>query len=567
MAAKPITLWLALGLAGCASGARENGKAADSAGDTQADGDTGDTGETGDTDRETAETGCVASDEVCDGADNDCDGEVDEGVTVSWYSDADGDGYGVGDVQVGCEVPAGGAVSAGDCDDADASVHPDATEHCADGRDDDCDGATDETCTGCTTTVPGTWPTVQSAIDAAMDGDTVCVAAGTYVENLDFGGRNLTVLGVDGADATVLDGSADWELLLPTVTFQSGEDAEAVLDGFTVTGGTTMGQGGGIRILDSSPTLRNLVVTGNSAWDYAEAGGGGGIYARGGAPTLSGVRVEENYGESGTEDDYRGLGGGIMLDGADGLLENVTVSGNWAGAGGGLYLRDSDATFTHVRVSDNPCWQDGGCGIVVDGGAPSFTYLLVDGNYDGSYWRNPSGAGIRVSDGNPAFSHAVVRDNRTDGQGGALWLSGGTVTLSDTILAGNDGGDADEVLVTGGAVSASWTTVYSATSTAWVGEDDPTGSDGNLSADPIWYDTVGHLDAASPLIGAGDPADPNPDGSPGDPGIFGGSGADGWDLDRDGYASWWLPGPYDPATSPGLDCDDGDAAVYPGAGC
>lgn len=564
MAAKPITLWLALGLAGCATGARESGKAADSEGDTQADGDTGDTD---DTDRETAETGCVAYEEVCDGADNDCDGEVDEGVTVAWYSDADGDGYGAGDVQVGCEVPAGGAATAGDCDDADGTVHPDATEHCADGRDDDCDGATDETCTGCTTTVPGSWPTVQSAIDAASDGDTVCVATGTYVENLDFGGRNLTVLGVDGTDTTILDGSADWELLLPTVTFQSGEGADAVLDGFTVTGGTTTGQGGGIRILDSSPTLRNLVVTGNSAWDYAEAGGGGGIYARGGAPTLSGVRVEENYGESGTEDDYRGLGGGIMLDGADGLLENVTVSGNWAGDGGGLYLRDSGATFTHVRVSDNPCWQDGGCGIVIDGGAPSFMYLLVDGNYDGSYWRNPSGAGIRVSAGNPTFSHAVVRDNRTDGEGGALWVSGGTVTLSDTILAGNDGGDADEVLVNGGAVSATWTNVYSTTSTAWVGQDDPTGSDGNLSVDPTWYDTTGHLDAASPLVGGGDPADPNPDGSPGDPGIFGGSGADGWDLDGDGYASWWLPGPYDPATSPGLDCDDGDAAVYPGAGC
>lgn len=64
MAAKPVTLWLALGLAGCATGARESGKAADSEGDTQADGDTGDTD---DTDRETAETGCVAYEEVCAG--------------------------------------------------------------------------------------------------------------------------------------------------------------------------------------------------------------------------------------------------------------------------------------------------------------------------------------------------------------------------------------------------------------------------------------------------------------------------------------------------------------------
>ena len=47
----------------------------------------------------------------------------------------------------------------------------------------------------------------------------------------------------------------------------------------------------------------------------------------------------------------------------------------------------------------------------------------------------------------------------------------------------------------------------------------------------------------------------------------GGPGADEWDRDGDGYFSWWLPGAYDPATSPGLDCDDADATVYPGAGC
>jgi len=68
-------------------------------------------------------------------------------------------------------------------------------------------------------------------------------------------------------------------------------------------------------------------------------------------------------------------------------------------------------------------------------------------------------------------------------------------------------------------------------------------------------------------VDAGDPALHDPDGSPSDIGAFGGTDASNWDLDRDAWPSWWLPGDYDPITSPWKDCDDQDAAVYPGSGC
>jgi hypothetical protein len=80
--------------------------------------------------------------EVCNGRDDDGDGRVDEGVLVSGWVDADGDGAG-GEESAweACVAPAGAVTKGGDCDDADPAVFPDAVESCATPGDDDCDGA------------------------------------------------------------------------------------------------------------------------------------------------------------------------------------------------------------------------------------------------------------------------------------------------------------------------------------------------------------------------------------------------------------------------------------------
>jgi hypothetical protein len=75
--------------------------------------------------------------EVCDGADQDCDGATDEDAAPS-YEDLDGDGFGGAPTSCGA-----GVATAGDCDDTDADVHPEATEACG-GGDDDCDGLVDD---------------------------------------------------------------------------------------------------------------------------------------------------------------------------------------------------------------------------------------------------------------------------------------------------------------------------------------------------------------------------------------------------------------------------------------
>ncbi len=105
-------------------------------------------------------TGKAATAETCNGVDDDCDGQTDEVDAIgctAWYFDADGDDFGAAASQCQCgpgiKLPGGGftAAKSGDCDDADPLAYPNAVEVC-NGKDDDCDGKTDEAAAeGCTT--------------------------------------------------------------------------------------------------------------------------------------------------------------------------------------------------------------------------------------------------------------------------------------------------------------------------------------------------------------------------------------------------------------------------------
>ena len=101
--------------------------------------------------------------------------------------DGDGDGF---------TAPA-------DCDDTEPTVNPDGDELLApcDGLDNDCDGNIDDG-----RRVPTDYALPSEAVAAASGGDIVCVQPGTYVDNVDFGGKDLQMIGVEGAERTILMG-------------------------------------------------------------------------------------------------------------------------------------------------------------------------------------------------------------------------------------------------------------------------------------------------------------------------------------------------------------------------
>ena len=571
--------------------------------------------------------------EVCNGVDDDCDGATDEDDAqgaLTWYQDLDDDGYGNAEAALSaCTVPSGYVADGTDCDDTDATIYPGAFERC-DGLDNDCDSSTPEdeqdsdgdgvmTCAGdcddgdaasdtdcfaCTTYVPHDHPTIQGAIDVAVQGDVICVDGGTYVETIDFFGKAVHLYGLLGADSTVIDGNG----MDSVVKFVSGEAPDSVMEGFTIRGGYGE-MGGGVRVEGSSPTLTRIVVSGNETDWWGDGGGiylyqssstlnlievssniagpsgnGGGVAVVESDAILSRIRISNNEAEFSSGGYGYGNGGGLYLEESRATLDNVLLWGNIAGSlGGGLYCHGEAIQASNISVIENEAEHGGGIHLWESDSV--FQNLIVVAN-QGSHWYSvATGGGLYIRDSDAVIQNAVVAGNTlsapmsTSGSGAYLW--GSNVDFENTVFAYNASSDPDVTCVGGGvrvstgAPSFSYCNAWGNEPDDYYGIDDPVGTAGNLAADPEFLDTSAasfldwdlHLDTSSPLIDAGNPVLVDPDGSASDIGAYGGSSAAGWDLDGDGYIEWWLPGAYNAATSTGMDCDDQDATVGPASGC
>lgn len=173
---------------------------------------------------------------------------------------------------------------------------------------------------------------IQACIDASSNLDTCLVYSGTYNERIRFGGKAITVRSSAGPEKTIIDGNERGTV----VTFDSGEDHDSVLEGFTITNGLavssedTIEHGGGVQCISSGPTIRGCVLLANHA-----EGDGGGIYtfATGSRPDIENVVFQGNT--AGRQ------GGALCAVNGRPRLVNCLFSRNEAPVGGAISSRYS----------------------------------------------------------------------------------------------------------------------------------------------------------------------------------------------------------------------------------
>ena len=157
--------------------------------------------------------------------------------------------------------------------------------------------------------VPVDQPTIQAGIDAAIYGDTVLVADGTYTgdgnRDIDFLGKAIVVMSEKGPNNCIIDCGGIIAEPHRGFYFHSGEDTTSVLQGFTIKNGYQLNvSGGGIYCNTASPTIKENIITQNECSGYAA---GGGLYCENASPAIISNTITFNDLEIG---EFGGIGGG-----------------------------------------------------------------------------------------------------------------------------------------------------------------------------------------------------------------------------------------------------------------
>lgn len=337
----------------------------------------------------------------------------------------------------------------------------------------------------CTTLyVPDNYSTIQGAIDASTDGDTVIVRPGTYLENIDFKGKAIIVTSEFGSTVTTIDGGNPSNPDYGSVaTFRNSEGPDTVLEGFTLTNGIgnimwSSRFGGGAYCWYASPIIRNNTIKNNSAdngggicCNYGDtapriegniisennAAEGGGIYCSNNSePTIVDNEISDNTattlgggiscdrasllisdnsitGNKITDQTFQTYGGGIYLDGGDAVIRNNTISGNSVYyIGGGIYCNVFTSTIQNNTITDNSAGTAGGIYFAATLSLSIMEYNVISRN------AADSGGGVKCS-GSTSITvrYNDITDNIANLYGGGLYCSATTADILNNRIIGN----------------------------------------------------------------------------------------------------------------------------------
>lgn len=303
--------------------------------------------------------------------------------------------------------------------------------------------------------MPANYPTIQSAILASSNGDTVLVAPGTYFENINFRGKRIVLTSwfalernVMYIDSTIINGSQPVDPdTASCVIFESGEDTTTVLQGFTLTGGKGtiyrdihsggyFREGGGILIEFSSPTIQHNVIKYNEAMDQAglTSSGGGGIRIGDSNPRIYNNIIMYNQGR---------YGSAIVMYYTGGILKNNVIYRN--------------------------------------SGAHAFN--------GGAIWITSSSTNPKIFENNTIIENSAVQDV------GGVWINNTSITMRNCIVWGNTSPTEPQIVQSGGSSSITYCDV----------QGGYTGT-GNINVNPMFVDTSHYISPASPCVDAGNPA-------------------------------------------------------------
>ena len=275
------------------------------------------------------------------------------------------------------------------------------------------------------------YPTIQSALDAAWDGDTVLVADGTYSgagnRDLDFDGLDIILTSVSGPGSTTIDCGGSSGDPHRAFYFHKLESEDAVVSGFTIRNGYATaalvdGALGGAFYIDlSSPT-----ISGNTITDCT-ADNGGAIFCVDSDAVITGNTITGNTAIA----DGGGLYSLLSYD----TITGNTISNNSAGRGAGIAEYFSDPTISDNDIFGNDADEDGGGIHCLGGGLLSLPIIGENRLWDNTAAVN--GGGIYAENVGPWLSANVISNNSATERGGGLYLEGQTPFVTDNTICAN----------------------------------------------------------------------------------------------------------------------------------